>query len=411
MATLYEWAEENESSLMAEWSEKNAPLTPKDITYGSNRLCWWKGSCGHEWQATVKTRTAGSRCPYCTGKKVLAGFNDLKSQSPMLAEQWSEKNAPLLPEDFSFKSSKKVWWVGTCGHEWMASIKNRMNGAGCPYCAGNKILEGVNDLKTLDPDLAKEWSGKNRIKPTQVTVMSNKRILWKCRTCRHEWTAKIADRSRGSKCPVCSGAVIKAGVNDLATTHPDLAAEWSVRNKNLDMKTLSCCSRKSVWWTCSICGHEWRAAIDYRCKGHGCPACNKARRYNQMMENRLQEEKQKELRRDIIEILLQYFAEEEGINILFDDTTAIGLRLSFYFPDQKGALELSGRTSLENRRREYVKNHLCSKSGIRMIRLLYNGEKPYDDCMCIELETDEVEEQMEALKTVFEMLKIPIEGN
>ena len=132
MATLYEWAEENESSLMAEWSEKNAPLTPKDITYGSNRLCWWKGSCGHEWQATVKTRTAGSRCPYCTGKKVLAGFNDLKSQSPMLAEQWSEKNAPLLPEDFSFKSSKKVWWVGTCGHEWMASIKNRMNGAGCP---------------------------------------------------------------------------------------------------------------------------------------------------------------------------------------------------------------------------------------------------------------------------------------
>ena len=223
----------------------------------------------------------------------------------------------------------------------MASIKNRMNGAGCPYCAGNKILEGVNDLKTLDPDLAKEWSGKNRIKPTQMTVMSNKRILWKCRTC-------------------------------------------------------------------SICGHEWRAAIDYRCKGHGCPACNKARRHNQMMENRLQEEKQKELRRDIIEILLQYFAEEEGINILFDDTTAIGLRLSFYFPDQKGALELSGRTSLENRRREYVKNHLCNKSGIRMIRLLYNGEKPYDDCMCIELETDELEEQMEALKTVFEMLKIPI---
>ena len=46
-----------------------------------------------------------------------------------------------------------------------------------------------------------------------------------------------------------------------------------------------------------------------------------------------------------------------------------------------------------------------------MIRLLYNGEKPYDDCMCIELETDEIEEQMEALKTVFEMLKIPIEGN
>ena len=31
-----------------------------------------------------------------------------------------------------------------------------------------------------------------------------------------------------------------------------------------------------------------------------------------------------------------------------------------------------------------------------MIRLLYNREKPYDDCICIELETDEIEEQMEA---------------
>ena len=32
--------------LVFEWSEKNLPLTPDDITFGSNKKVWWKGACG-----------------------------------------------------------------------------------------------------------------------------------------------------------------------------------------------------------------------------------------------------------------------------------------------------------------------------------------------------------------------------
>ena len=28
--------------LITEWSEKNLPLTPDDITFGSNKKVWWK---------------------------------------------------------------------------------------------------------------------------------------------------------------------------------------------------------------------------------------------------------------------------------------------------------------------------------------------------------------------------------
>ena len=28
--------------LVSEWSEKNFPLTPDDITFGSNKKVWWK---------------------------------------------------------------------------------------------------------------------------------------------------------------------------------------------------------------------------------------------------------------------------------------------------------------------------------------------------------------------------------
>ena len=31
--------------LVAEWSDKNLPLTPDRITYGSNKVVWWKGAC------------------------------------------------------------------------------------------------------------------------------------------------------------------------------------------------------------------------------------------------------------------------------------------------------------------------------------------------------------------------------
>ena len=52
--------------LITEWSEKNLPLTPDDITFGSNKKVWWKGTCGHEWQASVKARSNGEKCPICS---------------------------------------------------------------------------------------------------------------------------------------------------------------------------------------------------------------------------------------------------------------------------------------------------------------------------------------------------------
>ena len=61
--------------LVCEWSEGNLPLTPDTVTYGSNKEVWWKGACGHEWQASVKSRSSGENCPICSGKRVVEGIN------------------------------------------------------------------------------------------------------------------------------------------------------------------------------------------------------------------------------------------------------------------------------------------------------------------------------------------------
>ena len=107
---------------------------------------------------------------------------------PELINEWSQRNLPLTPDSVTHGSNKIVWWNGKCGHEWRASIKNRViSGSGCPYCSHNAILEGYNDLASQKPELAAEWSDKNDpLLPTQVTVFANRKAWWKCRECGNE---------------------------------------------------------------------------------------------------------------------------------------------------------------------------------------------------------------------------------
>ena len=119
--------------LVKEWSEKNYPLTPDCVPFGSNKLYWWRGSCGHEWQTSAKARSYGEGCPICSNARIVPGINDLQTLEPELSKEWSRKNSPLLPTMVGPGSHRKVIWKGKCGHEWPAVIKNRVAGAGCPY--------------------------------------------------------------------------------------------------------------------------------------------------------------------------------------------------------------------------------------------------------------------------------------
>lgn len=75
----------HKEALLREWdTARNAPLTPQAVTYGSHTPVWWRCENGHEWEAVVYTRTHGSGCPFCAGKKAQAGFNDLATQYPEL---------------------------------------------------------------------------------------------------------------------------------------------------------------------------------------------------------------------------------------------------------------------------------------------------------------------------------------
>lgn len=215
------------AELAGEWDDQK---DISEVSQGSGYRARWR--CRHDgrhrWEASVKNRVKGSGCPYCAGRKVLSGVDDISTTHPHLAEEWSPENT-TSPEEVSAGSSRKVRW--TCSaegsHRWEATVYNRVQGSGCPYCAGQRAVAGVDDLSSLHPELAAQWSEENASSPSQVLPMSSRKVQWVCeKDAPHQWEAVVSSRVQGSGCPYCTGQRAVTGVNDLATTHPQLASEW-----------------------------------------------------------------------------------------------------------------------------------------------------------------------------------------
>ena len=244
---------------------------PTKVFAGSEKKFKWKCSKGHQYTTMLASRTQKKRkptgCPICANLKVLVGFNDLATTHPDIAKEadgWD-------PTTVVAGSSKKVVWKCKDGHKWNTDITHRtgLKKTGCPFCSNQRLLIGFNDLATTHPDIAKEADGWD---PTTVVAGTSQRRNWKCLN-GHVWESVVGTRTdlkRKRGCPVCSNRKIQKGVNDLFTTHPDLAKEaydW-------DPTTVAAGSNKKLKWKC-INGHIFEAMPNSRSgRGSGCGYCS-----------------------------------------------------------------------------------------------------------------------------------------
>lgn len=265
--------------IAGEWhATLNGSLTPSDVAPMSNRKVWWKCAKGpdHEWQTTPANRTGGhGGCPCCAGQKISI-TNSLATLYPQIAAEWHPtKNHALRPSGVTAGNDRKVWWQCKVDsrHQWAASIYNRTRrGSGCPYCSGRKALP-ENSFGARYPKLLSEWHPtKNKsIDPFELTPKSGKKVYWRCKY-GHVWSAAIYSRASGRGCPKCVNQLVDR-TNCLATTHPQLAAQWHEElNAPVSPDEVVSGSGTPRWWICGD-GHVWRAAPATRKKGHGCPTC------------------------------------------------------------------------------------------------------------------------------------------
>jgi Hypothetical methyltransferase/Probable Zinc-ribbon domain/Type III restriction enzyme, res subunit len=261
--------------LAAQWHPtKNGDRRPEDVAPGSNRKVWWRcpDDPSHEWQAVIAGRVKGNGCPMCSGR-IATPETCLRAQHPELAAEWHpDHNGTLTPDDVTPGSGKRIWW--RCrrhpSHEWEAVIGSRVNGFGCPICAG-RLATPATSLRAIHPELATEWHPTNNgaLTPDDVVPGSEKNVWWRCRIdSSHEWQAKVLSRTQnGSGCTKCKS---------LRVLHPELAAEWHpTKNGELTPDDVTPGSSKKVWWRCRVDpGHEWEATVSNRAGGVGCPTCS-----------------------------------------------------------------------------------------------------------------------------------------
>jgi len=160
------------------------------------------------------------------------------------------------------------WNCSTCDHEWRTTGSSRIQGCGCPFCAGQRLhSDGRNSMFNTHPELAKEYQGDANL----IMAGTNKKLDWNCSACEHDWTVSGNSRVSGTTgCPACANQVIHSdGRNSMFNTHPFLAKEYQG-----DANLIVAGTNKKLDWKCSTCEHEWKLGGNGRVsKGSGCPAC------------------------------------------------------------------------------------------------------------------------------------------
>ena len=217
--------------LMNEWTgetENSEYIEIDNIARGNKTKVKWICSNGHEWFATILSRTyMKSGCPYCLdkAKEKLSEENSLKtwclqngSWGEQLTQEWTgevDDKKDVSLDEISFGSGKKAKWKCSQGHEWYVTINSRTScKTGCPYCSYDRVSE-ENSLKTwclhngeFGKQLISEWTGevgdKKDVSLDEVTKASGKKAKWRCSK-GHEWTATINRRtSVKTGCPFCN---------------------------------------------------------------------------------------------------------------------------------------------------------------------------------------------------------------
>ena len=363
-------------------------------------------------------------------------LNSIEIEMPELLIEWDYgKNSLLKPNEISAGSKKKVWWKCKNQHSWQESPAKRRVNKGCPYCTGNKIISGYNDLLSLNPLLVEEWDFERNstINPTKIGSNSNKKVWWKCKN-GHQWEAVVSFRNRGGGCPICSNKLIVAGINDFASIHPELMNEWNyARNIDVNPTTVAPSGGQNVWWICAK-GHEYKATLNKRHNGAGCPYCankkvltgfndlattnprlasewHSSKNGNLLPTDIVEGSKKiiwwqckrghewkatpcnrtrnrncpicsKQLRTSFPEQAIYFYCKQFFDNVENGNLSEIGMELDVYIPKISTAIEYDGinyHASANSLKREKRKNDLCAARGIRLIRVREKGLSTYNE--------------------------------
>jgi hypothetical protein len=245
---------------------------PTTVIAGTEKTLLWRCPNHDEpYTSTGASRARGAGCAYCANKRVLPGFNDMATTRPDMA-------ACLVGTDPAtvIAGTPKVlmWRCPNHDEPYPATGANRARrqtpGYGCGYCHGLRVLRGYNDMATTRPDLAAELVGTD---PTTIVAGPKKILLWRCPNHAEPYPLAGYLRAKGIGCSYCAHQRLLPGFNDMATTHPSMAADLI----GTDPTTVFAGTEKILLWRCPNHTEPYPARGMNRLKDRSCGYCSNYR--------------------------------------------------------------------------------------------------------------------------------------
>ena len=96
-------------------------------------------------------------CPYCSGRKVLAGFNDLATTHPGHSGDVAPAHEQALEAHRRVgHKPQAAWWRGECGHVYKMAVRDRLAGL-LPVLFGEEEAREADKARlALGPSARKE---------------------------------------------------------------------------------------------------------------------------------------------------------------------------------------------------------------------------------------------------------------
>ena len=282
--------------LQQQWhSDNNALLGGIKVTPHSGRRVMWTcpncpAGCPHIWITPVQSRTNGSNCPYCQGKKVCK-HNSLATKAPTVARYWNHSRNAKTPEQTLAGSHSRAYWkCPDCRYEWQAPTAGRVvYNTGCPRCScSHKKRIKQPTFEDEQHSLLLEWDHERNaldgIYPDNTTLQSNKHVHWVCHNCpkgqlhRFEMPPFNRTRKHAQGCPICAGRKV-CDCNSLAACSPTIAAEWDFAKNDRSPTDVTSKSHQVVWWKNAKRG-SWKQGVNERTKSRAAAKVSKLSIFN-----------------------------------------------------------------------------------------------------------------------------------
>lgn len=231
---LYTWSLNNNSILIKEWTglefDTGELLNIKEVGYSSKKKVLWKCyTCSKEWYSTISNRTVNSnRCPKCGREEQSIKMQRPKNPCDTLENMLNtlgtrglqirraytgrtENGTEISLDNIAKGSNISLEFKCSKGHIFYRKPHGFINSTQwCPYCSGQKVIKGDNDLKT--------WCNKNGVfgeillkqldeneNPSELSFGSKKVVNFKCIKCGNVWKSTINNRTAyKTGCPKCN---------------------------------------------------------------------------------------------------------------------------------------------------------------------------------------------------------------